>query len=136
MQIIENDTYNIVASADVSITASGTATLEVALLETPMSIIYIGSPISAWIARRVIRLEHIGLCNIILEKTAVRELLQEDATPQAICQETLRLLNDKTYRNQLISELQKVRPLLGEQNGSEKAAACALNLISTDKAAF
>lgn len=129
VKVIENHTYDVISVADVSITASGTATLEVGLLGTPLTIIYAASPISAWVAKRVIKLPHIGLCNIVLGKTAARELLQEAATPENICQETLRLLDDPNYREQLISELRKIPTLLGSTNNAEKAADCALQLI-------
>jgi lipid-A-disaccharide synthase len=122
--------YNLLSVSDALIVASGTATLEAALLEVPMTIIYRLGAITHWFGKRLLKLPHMGLCNIILGKTAAKELIQNQATPKAIADETLKLVEDELYRNQLISDLQKVRPALGISNGSALAATCALELVS------
>ncbi len=95
-----------------------------------MTIIYRPGVITFWIGKYLVKLPHIGLCNIILGKTAAKEFIQHKATPNAIAEETLKLLDDENYRDQLIAELQKVRPALGGQNGSNLAAACAFELLA------
>ncbi len=129
IKVCPNHAYNALSVSNALIVASGTATLEAALLEVPMTIIYRPGFFTFWIARYLIKLPHIGLCNVILGKTVAKELIHHNATPEAIAVETLKLLEDEAYRNQLISELKNVRTALGEKNGSNLAANCALELL-------
>lgn len=129
IKVSSNNTYNLLSICDALIVASGTATLEASLLEVPMTIIYRLGAITAWIGKKLMRQPYFGLCNVILGKAVAKELIQYQATPEAIAEETLKLLEDENYRNQLISELKKVRFALGEKNGAERAATCALKLI-------
>ena len=79
--IAHGDTYNAVAAADAAIVASGTATLETALLGCPMVIVYRMSPLTHWIARRLVDVKWIGMPNIILQRSVFPELIQSEVTP-------------------------------------------------------
>ena len=111
------------------IVASGTATLEVALLEKPMSIVYKTNPISYRILSRMIKVEHIGLANIVTGKGIVPEFIQDFAEPHIIAAEVLKQLEDTHYRSTMINELRQVKAKLGAGGGSSKIAALAHEML-------
>jgi lipid-A-disaccharide synthase len=115
-------TYDALAAADCAIVASGTATIEAALLGTPMVVIYRVSPISAFILRRMIRTPFFGMVNLIAGKYVVRELIQEDFTPEAVESEVRRLLDSSFARDEMKANLAEVRAKLGPGGAIERAA--------------
>jgi lipid-A-disaccharide synthase len=129
VKLVENEIYEVIQSCDAIITASGTATLQIALLNTPMVIIYKVAPLSYWIARWLVKVRHVGLVNIVLERTAVREFIQHDAQPQRIAEEISRLLCDKAYSLQMRRDLAEVENRLGKAGGSEQVAILAMQMI-------
>jgi lipid-A-disaccharide synthase len=133
VSLIENAIYEVIQSCDAIVTASGTATLQIALLNTPMAIIYRVAPLSYWIARWLIKVRHVGLVNIVLERSVVREFIQHDARPQRIAEEISRLLCDKAYSSQMRRDLAQVKRRLGKGGGSETAAKLAMQLIQSGK---
>ena len=130
IQIIQHYNYELLSVASAAITSSGTMTLEVALMATPMVIIYKMAALSGWIAHRLVLTRHAGLCNIVLGKTAAKEILQEDVKARAIADEIVKLLNDTTYRQQMISRLKQVRTLLTLDNCAKRANDVALSLLA------
>lgn len=124
-------TYDVMAHSDVLLTCSGTATLEAAVFGTPMVILYRGSKIMEMEYRlRGLRkkLRFIGLPNILADKPVVPELIQEAATPEAIAEHALPLLNDLTERHRVKQELLAVREMLGTPGASERTARLVLEL--------
>ena len=101
--------------------ASGTATLETALLGTPMVIAYRISPLTAAVGRRIIRVKHIGLVNLIAGKTLVPELVQENATAQRLAAEVKALLTDRERREMIRNELAAIRSKLGQPGAARRA---------------
>ncbi len=97
--LIEGLTYDVMNISELLITASGTATLEGAILGTPMVIIYRVSRLSYWIGRALIRVDHIGLVNLVAGKRIVPELIQKDANPRRIAEEALRILRDPVLQS-------------------------------------
>jgi len=95
--------------ADVALVASGTATLQLALYVTPMAIAYRAHPITAFVARRAMNVQWLGLPNLIAGKEVVRELLQEDLSGENLAGEINRILSDDEYRQTMLSELAQVR---------------------------
>lgn len=130
--IAENATYDVIRACDAIITASGTATLQIALLETPMAIIYRVSPLSYWIGRWLISVRQVGLVNIVLGRPAVKEFLQYDAKPQRISDEISRLLTDDDYATQMRRSLRETKSKLGEGRGSERVARLADEMLKKD----
>lgn len=133
IKLCPNNAYNILSVTDALIVASGTATLEAALLEVPMTIIYRPGVISYWIAKKLVK-PPIGLCNILIGKTVAKELTQFQATPEAIAEETIKLLENEHYRSEMIIQLKKVRCQLGDKNASNLAATCAFELLANKTA--
>ena len=119
---IEGSTYNALSAADCAIVASGTATVEAALLGTPMVIVYRVSEISAFLLRRMIRTPYIGMVNLIAGKQVAPEFVQEKFTPERVAGELKRLLESQAAREEMKAELAKVRARLGPGGAIERAA--------------
>lgn len=127
---IEDQFYDVIQACDIILTASGTATLEIGLLEVPMVIVYKIAPISYFILSKLVSIKHLGLVNIIPGKEVVKEFIQHEANPQAISIEALRLLNDKRYFETMQHELSLIRQQLGDGNGSKNVAELAYKMLS------
>ena len=127
---IKDQFYDVAQSCDVILTASGTATLEIGLLEIPMVIVYKTSAITFFIGKNLVSLKHIGLVNIIPGKEIVREFLQGNARPQLIAEEALHLLNDTKYYKAMQHELSSLRQQLGDGNGSKNVAELAWKMLN------
>jgi lipid-A-disaccharide synthase len=123
---VRDDTYNLVASADAAIVASGTATLETALLGCPMVIVYRMSPVSYWLARRLVRVDWIGMPNLILQRPVFPELIQDEATAKGMAA-AVRSLGAR--RDEVAAGLAEIRGRLGEPGAAERAAGMALELV-------
>src|SRR6202034_687298 len=95
---VENATYNALAAADCAIVASGTATVEAALLGTPMVVVYRVAPLTASILRHMIRTPFIGMVNLIAGKLVAAELIQDDFTAEGGATEERRLLDSPDAR--------------------------------------
>ncbi|MGN7610898.1 lipid-A-disaccharide synthase [Magnetococcales bacterium HHB-1] len=92
--IQQHDRYNFIAAADVALVTSGTATLETALLGTPMVVAYRVNPVTYWIAQRVINVPYISLVNLVAKKALVQERLQKDANATQLADDLMQLLKD------------------------------------------
>ena len=119
---IEGATYDALAAADCAIVASGTATVEAALLGTPMVVVYRVSRITAAILRRMIRTPFIGMVNLIAGRRVVPELIQDAFTPEAVEEEVRRLLESETARAEIKNGLAEVRAKMGPGGAIERAA--------------
>lgn len=130
VKIVPENIYDAIASADVAMVASGTATLETALLNTPMVIIYKMSPLTYAIARMIIRVKNIGLVNIIAGKTIVPELIQGEATSERLAAEMNAILADPAKMETIKNDLGNIREKLGKPGAAARAAAIALGMMS------
>jgi lipid-A-disaccharide synthase len=120
--LVSGRTYDVLRSAHAALVTSGTATLETALFGVPEVVCYSGSGLSFAIAKRIVKVPFISLVNLIMEREVVRELIQGDMASGAIAQELGRLLNDGPYRENMISELGRLREKLGGAGASDVAA--------------
>lgn len=127
--VVQGRTYDAVNSSDIAITASGTATLEVALLETPMIVVYKVSPLSYAILKRLITVKQIALANIVAGQPVVPELIQSDATPDKIAEEAARLLTDAAYHRRMRENLAGIRQRLGSQDGIAEVGKLVIRLL-------
>jgi lipid-A-disaccharide synthase len=127
--VLPGQMYDAVGISDAAMVASGTATLETALLETPMVIAYRASPLTAAIGKRVVRIDHIGLANIIAGKTVVPELFQNDATAEKLAEAVKAILCDRARYDAIRRDLAGVREKLGEPGASRRAAQIALEIM-------
>lgn len=120
-------------AADVAVVASGTATLETGLTGTPPIVVYRMAPLTWWIARRMVRVDHVGLVNIAAGKRIAPELLQDDVTPERVAALVLELLADPERRASMRRELAALPGRLGGPGAAGRAADAALHLIDTRK---
>lgn len=126
--IVENDTDTVLASADVALTASGTATVQTALHDTPMVIVYRTSPMTYRLARRLVRVDAIGMVNLIAGEKIVPELVQDEFTPAAVAREAISMLTDRARAASTRQGLARVRETLGGPGASRRAAEAILNV--------
>ena len=127
--VSRDDIYELISACDAIATCSGTVTLEIALLNKPMCILYRMSALSYFIMSRLITIPHIGLANIVAGRGVVRELLQDDANPDAIAGEIFKILDNDSYRREIVAGLEKVRQNLGSGNGARNMAELVLSLL-------
>ncbi|TVR72601.1 MAG: lipid-A-disaccharide synthase [Marinilabiliales bacterium] len=120
--VLFNETYALLQHSSAAIVVSGTATLETGLLGIPFVVCYRGSFVSYQIARMFIRVRYISLVNLILEKEVVRELLQDRLSSRNLAEEMDRILSDHVYRENMLSEMNRLRLLVGSAGASERAA--------------
>jgi len=132
VKIIVGQTYNALASADVAIISSGTATIEAALLDVPMVVIYRVTPLTAALAKPLVRTPFFSMVNLIAGKRAVPELIQNDFAPERTSAEILRLLNDQSAREAVRRDLAEVRHRLGPPGAVDRAADAILQLLGAD----
>jgi len=131
IKLVKDNVYDVMQVCDAIITASGTATLEIALMGIPAAITYKISPLSYAILKHMVKLDNIGLVNIVAEKRIVKEFIQHEAIAENIAEEIDRILDDDKYRNKMISELSQVKQKLGKDGGSDNIAQLALEMLAT-----
>ncbi len=119
---VRGSTYDALAGADCAIVASGTATIEAALLGTPMVVIYRVRRLSAFVLRRMIRTPFFSMVNLIAGGRVVTELIQDDFTPEAVESEVRRLLDSPGASSEMRASLAEVRAKLGPGGAIERAA--------------
>jgi len=119
---VEGATYDALGAADCAVVASGTATVEAALLGTPMVVVYRVSPTSAFVLKRMVRSPFIAMVNLIAERRVVPELIQDQFTPAAVEQEVRKLLESPAARDEMKAGLAEVRAKLGPGGAIERAA--------------
>jgi lipid-A-disaccharide synthase len=129
IKIVRDEIYDVVGAADAAIVTSGTATLETALLLTPMVIVYSVSPLSYHIGRVLIDVENIGLVNIIAGRRIVPELIQEAASPERMAEEVMAILKSRSRQEDMIGDLATIRERLGRPGAAVRAAEMALELL-------
>ena len=124
IQVFEDRTYELLRAADVALAKPGTVTVEISLLETPMVVAFRASSLTAFLARRVIRLPSVVMPNLIVGAPVVPEFLQEEAHPERIALALAELLEGPARELQL-ANLARVRQRLGSGGAAERAAAIA-----------
>ncbi len=132
LTVVENRFYDVTRACDAIATASGTATLEVALMGVPLVVVYRISGLSYRIMRRLIKLKHIAMCNIVAGEEVAKELLQDEVTAERISSELMRLLEPPVHA-ETVARLAKVRETLGEPGGAARAAAVAAGMLGLDE---
>ena len=129
VKMVEGWAYDVMNLSELLITASGTATLEGAILGKPMVIIYKVSWLSYWIGRTLIRVDHIGLVNLVAGREIVPELIQNDVNPRRIAEEAFRILKNPALQQQMTEEMTGVRRNLGEHGAVQRAARIVASML-------
>ena len=131
LPLIEHDAYNLIAASDLVLTSSGTATLEVALLERPMVIMYRASPLTYAAARTLVRVPWIGMPNLIAGREIVPELIQGRARPAEIVRAAEGILGSEDRARSMRRDLAGIRTALGSGGAADRAAELALSLLGS-----
>ena len=134
VQLVEGGrAYDVVPLCDTVITASGTATLEVALMGVPMAVIYQVNWLTWQIMHRLITIDDIALVNIVAGHRVVHEFVQDAARPDAIARETRRIIEDDDYRRRMMSSLATVANRMGEGDGPGRVATLIEEMVGLSK---
>jgi lipid-A-disaccharide synthase len=129
VRVVEEDIYDAIALADAAIVASGTATLETALLGAPMVVIYKISGLSYAIGKRFIKVDYISLVNLIAGQAVVPELIQQDANPVRIAAEVRELIVNENARQRMKESFTALRGKLGDPGASRRTAGIAAGML-------
>jgi len=128
---VRNETYSLLSKASAAFVTSGTATLETALFGVPEIVCYKGSAISYQIAKRLIKVKYISLVNLIMDKLVVKELIQDDLTPENLEKELNLLLNSPQRLEQLRADYRALKELLSQGgHASANAARSILDFLN------
>jgi lipid-A-disaccharide synthase len=130
LRVVEGQTYDVLGAADAAIVSSGTATVEAALLDAPIVVIYRVTPLTAMLAKPLVRTPFFSMVNLIAGRSVVPELIQSDFTPDRVANETLNLLRNSQARDQIRAGLAEVRTKLGPPGAVERAADAIMKLIA------
>ena len=110
------------AASDYAVIASGTATLQAALLGVPLVVMYKLFPLTFWLGKRIVRVKWVSLVNILSDREVVRELLQKEATVENVLQELDKIMHDSAYRGQMQQAYEDVHEVFAGKHASERVA--------------
>jgi lipid-A-disaccharide synthase len=127
---VKGQTHALMGTATLGLVASGTATVEAALLAMPMVVVYRLSPITYALGRPLVRVPHYAMVNLIAGREVAKELIQKDFSPLKVTDEALRLLDDAALRDRQRAELRGVRHALGPPGASARAAEVVAELMA------
>lgn len=126
VKVVREQASEVMAASDVLLIASGTATLQAAVVGTPMVLLYKTTPVTYRLARWLIRVKWIGLVNLVAGRSVVPEIIQDEATAERLSREVSRLLSDQNAYREMKDNLRQVRRALGEPGASRRAATVVL----------
>ena len=126
IKVLFGETQPIIRHADAAVVNSGTASLETALFGTPQAVGYITNPLTYWIARRIVKISYISLGNLIVDRLAFKEFIQDDCNADALVKEIRELIENPDRRSAMLAEYKEIRQALG---GSGASAAVARSMI-------
>ncbi len=123
----EKEKFHAFAAADAALTASGTVSLELALAGVPMAVAYRMNPLTAWLARRMVRVKYASLVNILLDREAIPEFLQKDCRPKSLARTLEMLLTDDAVREEQRAAFTESLAMIGR--GGEPPSLKAARLV-------
>lgn len=129
LHLVNGHSYDVMHASDALLCASGTATLEAALMGTPMAITYRINPLSYLILKRMITIPDIGLVNVVYGQRIVQEFIQREARPERIAEEMQRLLFDSDYKEKMKKQLNEVKEKMGQGGGAMNVAKLIEELL-------
>jgi len=130
--INKGESVRTLASSDMAVVASGTATLQTALLEVPMVVIYKLSALSYHLGKRILNVKHISLVNILSDSEVVKELIQDRANPREIIEELKRIAFDTLYRDNMILRYKKMKEPFSGKSTSKRVAEIVMEIAGRD----
>lgn len=133
---VRNATYDVMGNSDVALVTSGTATLETACFKTPMVVVYKTSLLTYFIGRMLVKVNNIGLVNIVAGKRIVPELIQSRATPERMAREAAKILNNDAVREEMVKNLGEIRERLGTVGASKRVADTVCKFAMNNSASY
>ncbi|MDE5733129.1 MAG: lipid-A-disaccharide synthase [Bacteroidales bacterium] len=133
IKVLFGETQSIIRHAEAAVVNSGTASLETVLFNTPQVVGYIGNPLTFLIAKHIVKIKYISLGNLIIDRLAFKELIQDDCNPDALVAEVRGLLEDKAYRDAMLKEYAEIRSALGGSGASSAVAKAMLEELGSIK---
>ena len=134
IKVLFGETQSIIRHAEAAVVNSGTASLETALFCTPQIVGYITNPITYWIARKIVKIRYISLGNLIIDRLAFKEFIQDDCNADALVNEVRELIEDKDRRERMLDSYGDIRAALGGAGASAAVAKAMLEeLLKTYK---
>ena len=130
IKIIFGETQSIIRHAEAAVVNSGTASLETALFGTPQVVGYITNPVTYWLAKKIVKIRYISLGNLIVDRLAFKEFIQDDCNPDALVKEIRELIENKERRDRMLDDYADIRNELG---GTGASAAVAKAMIDCMK---
>lgn len=131
--IVDGGADDVLAAADLALLASGTITVQAALHECPMVVVYRLSPITYRLGKPFVHVNTYAMVNLVAARTVVPELIQDGFTPEAVADEALRLLNDSTHAMRVRADLREVRAKLGSPGASRRAAEAVVRIAKSPR---
>ncbi len=122
IKVIFGETQSIIRQAKAAIVNSGTASLETVLINTPQVVGYIMNPITIWVARKIVKIKYISLGNLVVDKLAFKEFIQEDCNPDALVTEIRDLIENNERREKMLHDYSEIRDALGTSGASSAVA--------------
>ena len=122
--------YSLILDADVVLTKAGTSTIECGLIGTPHAIFYKTFPLNYYLLKPIVKVDRLGMVNILSDEMVIKEFVQNDFTPDNLLLETRRILTDEHYKEQLKEKLNRVWNLLGEEDASYNAAKIIVSFLN------
>lgn len=129
VKVVADQFYQAVDLCDLALVASGTATLETAFMEKPMVILYNVSPLTYWVGSNLVKVDYVGMANIVAGKKVVPELIQQKATPARIAAEALAILKNPERMGSIKAELSQIKNKLGEPGAATRVAEMACSMM-------
>ena len=130
IHLIRNAAHDAMAASDLVIAASGTVTLEAAILKIPMIVTYRISPLTYHLGRRLVKVKWVSLVNLIAGREIVPEILQDEAGPENLSKQAVTLLEDREARRRMINGLEEAVSLLGKPGAAGRAASIAASMLA------
>jgi lipid-A-disaccharide synthase len=129
VDLVFEDTYNLLQNSQAAIVTSGTATLETALFKVPQIVVYKANALSYWLAIGLIKVRYISLVNLIAGREVVKEMLQAAANPDSVSEELNRILTDSNYRTKMLEGYDQIIRILDTGSASENAARLMVSYL-------
>jgi lipid-A-disaccharide synthase len=120
--LVKGDVYKLINNSDLVLTKAGTSTMECSLIGTPYLIFYKTFPLNYYLLKPIVKIDNLGIANILSGKNIVREFIQKDFTAENLASESEKILSDESYREKMLSGLNNIWNILGKENASHNAA--------------
>ena len=133
IRVMFGQTQSIIRHAEAAVVNSGTASLETVLFNTPQVVGYITNPLTYWVAKKIVKIRYISLGNLIVDKLAFKEFIQQDCNSDALTAEIRDLIENDSRRQKMLDEYAEIREALGGSGASAAVAKAMLDELQTTR---